>query len=637
MRNKFTSAGVRQLSFNNLPIRYKLIIHFLLISILPSIGLGFLIHWTVDRVLDRQVTNNTLQLIGKVNESLETYVENLQNMTFLIAFNPDVQRFLEPGGKPVPAPETVQEEDHYDIRKFLQGFTTLHSEVAGIMIVNSDGEYISNEMYARTPSDLRSESWYQEAVRNKGIFKIVGHPRSRSVTNHVHYKNSEVVSAVRAILDPDTQQVKGVVLIDLKLRVIAETAQDVRLGKTGYLTVIDSSGELIYAPPDPYIDHIPLEWLSQDGSGTYSHQADGRKLQFIYRVSPFTNWTTVGVFSTEDSISEMREIRFYVVSFVFVVCLLGMTASFYLAHSISRPIGQLMSFMQKAQSGDLTIRYWGDRSDEVGLLGRRFNEMLLQINRLLSLTERQERQKREAELSSLQAHIKPHFLYNTLDTIHWMARRKGAVDIAEMAESLSKLFRIGLSKGNVIIPLSDEIEHIRSYLQIQHVRYQNKLDYELKVDPAVQGLNVLKLILQPIVENAIYHGIKERRGPGWIEIEAYEQGGDLVIIIRDSGKGMTPQKLSGLRQALEQVAGSDEEPGAGSASGGNWVKPSAGEAASTAGETKGYGILNVQARLRLTFGPKYGLSLDSVLGEGTTVTIIHPLLRDHDIPNGVDR
>ncbi len=625
------------MSFNNLPIRYKLIIHFLLISILPSIGLGFLIHWTVDRVLDRQVTNNTLQLIGKVNESLETYVENLQNMTFLIAFNPDVQRFLEPGGKPVPAPETVQEEDHYDIRKFLQGFTTLHSEVAGIMIVNSDGEYISNEMYARTPSDLRSESWYQEAVRNKGIFKIVGHPRSRSVTNHVHYKNSEVVSAVRAILDPDTQQVKGVVLIDLKLRVIAETAQDVRLGKTGYLTVIDSSGELIYAPPDPYIDHIPLEWLSQDGSGTYSHQADGRKLQFIYRVSPFTNWTTVGVFSTEDSISEMREIRFYVVSFVFVVCLLGMTASFYLAHSISRPIGQLMSFMQKAQSGDLTIRYWGDRSDEVGLLGRRFNEMLLQINRLLSLTERQERQKREAELSSLQAHIKPHFLYNTLDTIHWMARRKGAVDIAEMAESLSKLFRIGLSKGNVIIPLSDEIEHIRSYLQIQHVRYQNKLDYELKVDPAVQGLNVLKLILQPIVENAIYHGIKERRGPGWIEIEAYEQGGDLVIIIRDSGKGMTPQKLSGLRQALEQVAGSDEEPGAGSASGGNWVKPSAGEAASTAGETKGYGILNVQARLRLTFGPKYGLSLDSVLGEGTTVTIIHPLLRDHDIPNGVDR
>lgn len=636
MRNKFQSAGMRQLSFNNLPIRYKLIIHFLLISILPSIGLGFLIHWTVDRVLDRQVTNNTLQLIGKVNESLETYVENLQNMTFLIAFNPDVQRFLQPKPELNSVQEPIQEDDHYDIRKFLQGFTTLHSEVAGIMIVNSDGEYISNEMYARTESDLTRESWYQEAVRNKGIFKIVGHPNERNVTNHVNYKNSEVVSAVRAILDPDTQQVKGVVLIDLKLRVIAETAQDVRLGKTGYLTVIDSSGELIYAPPDPYIEHIPLEWLNKDSSGTYSHQADGRKLQFIYRVSPFTNWTTVGVFATEDSILEIREIRFYVVSFVFVVCLLGMTASFYLAHSISRPIGQLMSFMQKAQSGDLTIRYWGDRSDEVGLLGRRFNEMLLQINRLISLTERQERQKREAELSSLQAHIKPHFLYNTLDTIHWMARRKGAIDIAEMAESLSKLFRIGLSKGNVIIPLSDEIEHIRSYLQIQHVRYQNKLDYVLMVDPAVQELSVLKLILQPIVENAIYHGIKERRGPGVIEVEAKEQGGDLVMTIRDNGKGMTEEQLSSLRRALEQVVSSEDEPGAGKGSGANWANQAVG-AVRPDEETKGYGVLNVQARLRLTFGDKYGISLDSALDEGTTVTVIHPLIRDNYIQNGVDR
>lgn len=634
MRNK--PSGVRQLSFNNLPIRYKLIIHFLLISILPSIGLGFLINWTADRVLDRQVTNNTLQLIGKVNESLETYVENLQNMTFLIAFNPDVQRFLEPL-QANSLPESIEEEDYYDIRKFLQGFTTLHSEVAGIMVVNSQGESVSNELYARTPSDLTRESWYQEAVRNKGIFKIVGHPHDRNITNHVNYKDSEVVSTVRAILDPDTQEVKGVVLIDLKLRVIAETAQDVRLGKTGYLTVMDSDGELIYAPPDPYIEHIPAEWLSKDSSGTYSHQADGRNLQFIYRVSPFTNWTTVGVFATEDSISEMREIRFYVVSFVFVVCLLGMTASFYLAHSISRPIGQLMSFMQKAQSGDLTIRYWGDRSDEVGLLGRRFNEMLLQINRLISLTERQERQKREAELSSLQAHIKPHFLYNTLDTIHWMARRKGALDIAEMAESLSKLFRIGLSKGNVMIPLSDEIEHIRSYLQIQHVRYQNKLDYALRVAPEVQELSVLKLILQPIVENAIYHGIKERRGPGLIEVEAKELSGDLVMTIRDNGKGMTEEQLAALRRALEQVASSEEHPAASKASRGHGgANPASGTIKSDE-ETKGYGILNVQARIRLTFGDKYGLSLDSTLGEGTVVTVTHPLIRDNYMQNGVDR
>ncbi|GJM69010.1 hypothetical protein HMSSN036_12260 [Paenibacillus macerans] len=416
MRNKRygQSWELRRFTLNNLPIRYKLIVHFLLISILPSIGLGLLTNWTVDRIIERQITDNTLQLIGKVNKSLETYVENLQNMTYFISFNPEVLRFLE----------GQSEADHFEIRKFLQGFTTLYSEVAGILVVNSQGDYISNEMYARTPEKLTAEDWYKEAVRSKGIFKVIGHPHQRNVTTHVSYKDSEVVSAVRAILDPDTQQVKGVVLIDLKLRVIAETAQDVRLGKTGYLTVLDQEGQPIYAPPEPYTDRIPLERMNLEGSGTYSAWAGGRDLQFIYRVSPFTGWTTVGVFTMKESAAEMREIRFYVVSFVFVVCMLGMTASFYLAHSISRPIVQLTSFMQKAQSGDLTIRHWSDRTDEIGHLGRKFNAMLQQIGRLLSLTELQERQKREAELRSLQAHIKPHFLYNTLDTIHWMARRK---------------------------------------------------------------------------------------------------------------------------------------------------------------------------------------------------------------------
>ena len=240
----------------NLPIRYKLIIHFLLISILPSIGLAGLVDWTAGRIIERQVNDNTLQLIGKVNKTLEFYVGGMQNITYFISFNPQIKRFLD-------GAETIQDKanDHYEVRKFLQGFTTLYSEVAGILVVNSDGKYISNEMYARTANNLTQESWYKEAVNNNGIFKIVGHPSGRNVTNHVNYKDSEVVSVVRSILDPVTQKVEGVVLIDLKLRVIAETAKDVRLGKTGYLTVIDNNGENIYSPPRPVIAQIPKDWI----------------------------------------------------------------------------------------------------------------------------------------------------------------------------------------------------------------------------------------------------------------------------------------------------------------------------------------------------------------------------------------
>ncbi|MHA6532465.1 cache domain-containing sensor histidine kinase [Paenibacillus sp. BAC0078] len=610
------SLTVEKLKFNNLPIRYKLIIHFLLISILPSIGLGLLIGWTVDRIVEQQSNENTMQLIGKVNSALENDAENLQKITYLISFDPGVQAFLKGTMKnPAQAAGTgvKGESAEYNIRKFLQGFTTLSSEIAGIMLVNRDGDFISNEMYTRPGTRLTSEKWYKEAVSNKGIFKIVGHPYGRAVMSHVEYKESEVVSAVRAIIDPETQVVQGVVLVDLKLRVIAETAKDVTLGKTGYLTVFDERGELIYAPQHPFMKNIPAG-LFTGTSGITSERVDGRDLQLIYRTSSFTGWTTLGVFPMEESAFGVREITFNVVTFVFVVCLLGMTASFYLAYSISRPIGQLASFMSKAQSGDLTIRYWGNRSDEIGLLGRSFNTMLAQISRLLALTELQARQKREAELRSLQAHIKPHFLYNTLDTIHWMARSKGAEDIAEVVQSLSKLFRLGLSKGSDLVPLSDELEHIVSYLKIQHVRYSSKLNYSIHVEPQLQELYVLKLLLQPIVENAIYHGIKERRGPGQLAIEVTQREGDLILTVRDDGAGMPHERLVMLQQRLEAVGSTAFDTA-------ETEQPLPGSAGS------GYGILNVQARIRLTYGEPYGLSIESEQGAGTVVTVRHPVVR----------
>lgn len=612
-----SGLNMEKLKLNNLPIRYKLIIHFLLISILPSIGLGLLIGWTVDRIVEEQSNENTVQLIGKVNTAIENDVENLQKITYLISFDPGVQKFLK--GDAADAGQISKaagngESAEYNIRKFLQGFTTLSSEIAGIMLVNREGDFISNEMYARSGTKVTEEAWYKQAADNKGIFKIVGHPYGRAVMSHVDYKESEVVSAVRAIVDPETQVVQGVVLVDLKLRVIAETARDVTLGKTGYLTVVDDNGEMIYAPQHPFMQKIPAG-LFTESSGITSEMVDGRHLQLIYRTSPFTGWTTMGVFPMDESAFGVREITFNVVTFVFVVCMLGMTASFYLAYSISRPIGQLASFMSKAQSGDLTIRYWGNRSDEIGLLGRSFNTMLAQIGRLLSLTELQARQKREAELRSLQAHIKPHFLYNTLDTIHWMARSKGAEDIAEVVQSLSKLFRLGLSKGSDIIPLSDELEHIISYLKIQHVRYSSKLTYSIEVEPRLQELYVLKLLLQPMVENAIYHGIKERRGPGHLSIEVVERENELYLTVRDDGAGIPPERLNLLKQRLEAVGKQDREHAE--------TEPPLPDSTGS-----GYGILNVQARIRLTYGEPYGIMMESEPGAGTVVTIRHPVVRD---------
>ncbi|MDQ6420443.1 sensor histidine kinase [Paenibacillus sp. LHD-117] len=603
--------GSKWFQLNNWSIRYKLIVHFLLISILPSLCIGILIAWAVGGVIGKQVNSHTAQLIGNVNKSLDFYAGNIQNISYFISLNPEIQSFLKNGASALD-----EDDERYRTSKFLQGFTTLYSEVAGIMVVGANGEYFSNEMYARSDRSLTEEYWYQEAVQAKGIFKMIGHPFIRNVTTHANYKESEVVSVVRAIQDPETQRTEGVVLIDLKLRVIAETVRDVRLGKSGYLMVIDDKGDNIYAPRNSVAGGIDFELLANQKSGTFSKTVDGERLQFIYQKSPFTNWTTVGVFAVQDTVQEIKDINLYLVSFVFVVCMLGIAASYYLSHSISRPITQLASLMRKVEEGNMSIRIAGERRDEVGMLGRSFNKMLAQMTRLLTQVGEEQRLKREAELRSLQAHIQPHFLYNTLDTIQWLARKDGAHEATEMVESLSKLFRIGLSKGQEMIPLTDEFEHIRSYLKIQKTRYRDKLNYTIDVDDSCSNLVVLKVILQPVVENAIYHGIKERRGPGMIGIRANTSGGVLTLIVEDNGAGMSEERLAELRETLDSCNDAALEDG---------VIRSSGELSRNGGAAS-YGLRNVQERIRLSFGEPYGLIIESKEKGGTTVTIRHPII-----------
>ncbi|NGZ77591.1 cache domain-containing sensor histidine kinase [Saccharibacillus alkalitolerans] len=584
----------------DLRLRYQLMILFLLISLLPSIGLGYLVNWTVSRVLERQAIEHTLQLIGKVNQTLDSDMENLQNMTYLIGFDDRVRAFMS-------GTET-SDEDLYRLKQYLQRYTTLYPEIAGLLVVGADGDYVSNELYARTPESLTGENWYRRAVAAEGLFTILGQPSGRNLTSHVNYRDDEVVTVVRAVVDPDTEQAIGAVLIDLKLWTISKAARDVKLGRTGYLTVVDRDGGQIYAPDEPYVGRLPSEWFADGPSGAGTRRIDGRELQLIYADSSFTGWRTVGVFLTRESLFEVGQIHFYVICFLFLVCMLGLTG---LSRSISDPISQLMDAMGKAESGDLSVRYGTVRRDEIGMLGRSFNHMLVELRRLIRLNERKERQKREAELRSLQDNIKPHFLYNTLDTIHWMARKKGADEVSEMVESLSKLFRIGLSKGGDVIPLADELEHIRSYVLIQQTRYKGRLTVDIQAPPEAREYFVLKLLLQPLVENAIYHGIKARRGPGTIGIRVAVRGEDLLLEVTDDGAGMEPQRLEELREKLRNPLEAIER-----------------QASERERNGRSYGLLNVQSRLKLAFGEEYGIHVESAEGEGTRAAVRHPLLTE---------
>ena len=286
-------------------------------------------------------------------------------------------------------------------------------------------------------------------------------------------------------------------------------------------------------------------------------------------------------------------------SIISLVILSLMVAMFsiYLPNSFAKPITDLIGVTDRVSKGDLDARSLNDSNDEVGVLAHSMNQMIEKINELLEQITVEQIRIREAELELLQLQINPHFLYNTLDTIIWLAEGGDEKRVVSMVKSLSAFFRTSLSRGRDIITLKEELVHAKSYLEIQQFRYQDILTYSIDVPDEFSECMIPKITIQPLVENALYHGIKNKRGGGKIVISAKSEGDDLMISVTDDGIGMSDERLA------EVVAGLEGD------------RPS---------ENAIYGLYNVNERIKLKFGSKYGITLHSVFNEGSTCDILLP-------------
>lgn len=297
----------------------------------------------------------------------------------------------------------------------------------------------------------------------------------------------------------------------------------------------------------------------------------------------------------ENDINKMLQM----ILLIFVV-VLGITwiLIIVISDSISKPLEHLCKLTKQVGKGDFSIEEPKSHGDEVMALEKSFHTMVGKIESLVENVKKEQINLRQMELKLLQVQINPHFLYNTLDAISWMAEDGRTDDVVEMVSALSEFFRTGLSKGRDYITLKEEESHIRSYLQIQQFRYTDILNYEIHIPEAIGDFMLLKLTLQPLVENALYHGIKQKRGKGIIKVTADYDQYSIFLKVEDNGIGMTEEELQALRQSVEA---------------GN-LKTS----------DKGFGLANVHERIRLNYGNDYGLVIDSVYQEGTCVTVCLP-------------
>jgi two-component system sensor histidine kinase YesM len=630
-------------------IRTRLLLSFLALLAVPVVTLGILGPVIYSRSIETQAVDHTLRMIAQVDKNLEYHVRGAEKLIALVAAQPAVASFFSTLGT---------EDPNRDARvlAFLDSCAQTHSEIAGILLVAANDRLLSDHFDRITRDPLVLESWYLKATARPRELTIIARPIGRNVRSRLDLGADDVVSVVKPVLDPiGSGGVLGVVMVDLRLDRVEELLADSSLGRDGYLYISDAEGELVYAPVNPTVYRIAPRRLS-GGEGRTVRRVGDELFQVLYKESSYTGWTTAGVFSLRGALREVALVRWYALVVGGITVAFAMLLSVFFASSIARPVVKLRSLMKRAETGDFEVYFDEERDDEIGQLGRSFNAMIEEIRNLIEQVYREQQRKREAELRVLQEQIKPHFLYNTLDTIQWMAQEHHADDIVSIVGALTRLFRIGLSRGREMILVEDEIRHAESYLCIQKARYEDKFEYSIHVGPGLEGCRVLKLVLQPLVENAIYHGVKERRGAGKIEVEARRESDAIIFVVRDDGVGMTADRLAELRASLE--AGSPSVPkGSGGqaphgyasaddgaekaaeaatlAAAGEAVAAATAVAAAVAdgewgGGGSGFGARNVHERIRLSFGESYGLLYESERGRGTTVTVRQPVVEEDE-------
>lgn len=537
---------------------------------------------------------------------LNSYLEEVDSIAKNVNYNYYLQDYLE---------TVIKEEDDYvdggigkNMRSYdmsSQAFSdTLLSraDISSIMIFGKKKMLLNRSMYTyqRVALDYSKLDWYAKAVAKPQDAIITG-PNRHSFFD----TDDEMISLSREVQSYENGTFRGVILINLNMNKITEICNSFQEKQENFICIINDKGELVYEQQNGKERFAFDEKENRQKLNTALERMKESCFRLNYRGEKYlvtrtdmktTGWTLVSMVPYKSVMAETMAISGVMILAVVITLIVTLLLLNRILTGVVKPLKKLEKYMVQVNPDNMDQRMEILTDDEIGHLSMKFNQMMDRIRNLKEQVIEEQEDKRKYELQALQAQINPHFLYNTLDSIIWMAETNDS-NIVAMTEALAKLFRISLNKGNEEISLERELEHVKNYLIIQSMRYADKFTYEISVDPGVERCRTIKLILQPIVENCIYHGIKKKRGTGKITIRAYRREQNLIIEVSDDGCGM-PKEIS--RKILSDEIESENISGS------------------------GIGVKNVNERIQLRFGKKYGLSYSSEEGVGTTVTYVLP-------------
>lgn len=533
----------------------------------------------------------TTTLIEQVNANIRTYVDNMESISALAIGNGDLTKFLS---APLGTPESEQLKAR--IGRFFHSVVASRTDIATFAFAGSNGAVISDREGAKLKdyTELIGQDWYREARAAKGEVVL-----SSSRVQHLYPKEYRwVISLSRELSGEGRLDPSGVLLVDLNYNLIDDLCRQIQLGSRGYVFIVDSAGDLIYHPQQQIMftelktEDIPLILRSPDTTLTVQDGKEPKK--YTIRSTDF-GWKIVGVTYPKELVGDKAKMQLSAALWGGLCLVIALGLSVLLSFTMARPLKRLDAHMKQVEKGNFDIRVDVTSTNEIGKLARTFNLMIAKIRELMNQKLRDEEIKRTSEIKALQAQIQPHFLYNTLDSIIWMAETNKMAEVVKMTTALSRLFRSSIGQGEEEVPLSVELEHVGNYLTIQSMRYRNRFVHRIDVPEELRDARIQRVILQPLVENAIYHGMRNKAETGEIVVSGRLAGSLLELTVADDGAGMTPEQV---RTILSERKASESG--------------------------TGMGVLNVHRRIQLFYGPQYGLEYRSEREEGTVVTLRVP-------------
>lgn len=598
------------LYFRNTHIQARLMVAFVLLSLIPTLITGTLAYNKSSQAIKDKINTYSTDLLAQIQQNVSRELARLEYDSVEIMFMSDIQKALIHY-------DTLSEWDKMTLEielrdKLINKFSFLHDVSDVIIYTNKLDKIVA---YGSTGSNVLN---YQDDYFNtllKECDRLKGVPiwKASNIGNEVHYvellvnqnDNREGVNLARSIRDMVEGVPIGYMIIRTNERYFSKIYENIDdhkqkifiVSETGRITSSNSS-ELIAG--EPYPDSQLMKGIQasiKKGTNSFNYTLDQKYLA-VFSKTDRADWYIVGLIPYTYLNAESWRIGTYSIVVGLICFMLSIVLSLIISRSISVPLRKMVHTMQLVKDGDLSVVIEDQSHDELSEVAHHFDDMIREIMALLETTKIQEKEKRKAELQALQAQINPHFISNTLNSIKWMASIQGAENIEKLIYSLIQMLNASIGKDDKSISLEEELEYLKNYIIIQEFRYYDKFKVKFEVDDETLQYKMLRFLLQPILENAIIHGIEPLEGQGFILIKAYTEGDIFKIIVTDNGVGFSQKRIDEVLQ----------------------------EQSNKSNVFCGIGISNVNDRIKMVYGEDYGVKIQSFQNMFTTVEISLPII-----------